>query len=293
MFCANCGLPLLTDSLFCQSCGTRTISAAAAIPVLESAASASAAQGNAVTWPLYQQGWPSGIWMPLLAAIPLLGEVVSGGWSVSAVRRRAIGAPQLMPKFQDLGQVVVYGFVLTVFMRLYFELPLTVMGKLFHWTWENYWTGMLELALTHLLDFRSWQAVGESVADFNIKKLLLHVLDLVAPVLYCLFVFLPFYAAVVRYALHLKIRCFFQIWTNGLFVKKYLAEFFNFFILFYVIELAAILLAGMSKKSDDYSLVYLSIVWGSACWTRAYLLGVLARKIYESENAVTQPAVTV
>src|SRR5579862_8875698 len=46
-------------------------------------------EGNALTWPFHQHQWWDGLWIPFLWCVPLFGPIVSFGWFVGVIRKRA------------------------------------------------------------------------------------------------------------------------------------------------------------------------------------------------------------
>ncbi|HEY6764516.1 MAG TPA: DUF4013 domain-containing protein, partial [Candidatus Sulfotelmatobacter sp.] len=79
-------------------------------------------EGNILTWPFHQDRWWESLWMPLLWWVPVFGTLISFGWTIAVIRRRAARQPEL-PRFADLGAVLKDGFVVAAMSVIYFAIP--------------------------------------------------------------------------------------------------------------------------------------------------------------------------
>ena len=150
MTCSHCGN--FGVSTFCGRCGAKL-----SPPLVVRRT------GNAFTWPFHQVGWYKTIWMPLAWFIlPGFGTLLSLGWAIDAIRRRARGDSILIPQIADIASFFKHGVVIFSMTILYFVIPVAMFVSLT----EMSFLGQLAQLWALILDIWHDRPIKRSVPFF-------------------------------------------------------------------------------------------------------------------------------
>ena len=257
MFCKQCGKP--GSGRFCSHCGGTMSSAKA---------------GNAFTWPFFQRSWLLSVWMPTAWAIPFVGNLLALGWSVDAIRRRALDDSDLLPQPEDIVSHMAKGFVVFVLGILLLILPLLLIGWLMSWSW------LLPIWDTVVLLWKAfWHQAHEKIASYLLRNALVFLSDAAAPTVFVALAAPLFFVGRLRYAITGEMRSFFRLFANTRFCLRFIGDILLYFFLSMVLRFAFLVLAILLLAIPVFGQLLPFVLGGVATWMRAYWAGGLACKM--------------
>jgi Protein of unknown function (DUF4013) len=269
MHCVSCGKA--GSGKFCGACG---------------GAMSSLTSGGAFTWPFCQPSWLASLWMTFMWVIPF-GNFLSLGWSLDAVRRRAIASPELLPQPDDAPSLFAKGFVVLFFWTAYFVVPLALMAWLMSWSWlVPIWDLVVVL----------WKAIvhqpHEPVASFLMRNAVVFLSDASAPIIYVALCGPVFLAARIRYAITGRASSFLRFIANAGFCVRHIGDILRYFFLANLLRfcfgLAAVLLIAVPLVGQ---LLPIALV-AAGIWERAFWAGEVGQKLYSEIRSKHSPAMS-
>lgn len=262
MLCPQCGQPAVGP--FCAHCG-HAISVALAPPAEQSR--------NVLIWPFQEQGWPSSLWMTFAWLLPL-GQLVTFGWSVEALGRRARSQSPLLPQSRDLARILFYGLVIVVVWVVYFLIPVSVMVWLFNLSW-------LQVAWQFFVLL--WDAFlhrpHESLALFLTGRVLQELSNSAAPLVYLAIATPLFLAGWVRFAVTGHWWSFLRFVSNGLFCLRHIGDVLLYLFLSAALRTAMLLLSSVVMAIPVLGQLAAITLSSAAVWIRVGIATPLAAKM--------------
>jgi len=257
MRCPGCGN--IETGRFCGVCGV---------------AMTSAVQGGAFRWPFFQPSWGKSLWMPLLWAVPL-GNFLSAGWSLEAVRRRSAGARQLLPQPEDIAAMFARGFAVYFFWFFYFAIPLLVIGWICGWAWlEPIWQ-----LIVQLYDIATHKP-HEPFISFLVGRCLVFLTDASAPLVYVAVAGPLFLAAQLRYAETGRASSFLRLIANTWFCMRHIGDMLRYFFFASLLRIALAFLAVLLLAVPVIGQLLPFVLVTLGIWTRAYWAGEIGAKLH-------------
>jgi len=239
--------------------------------------------GNVFTWPFHQDRWWDSLWMPLLWWIPIFGTLISFGWSIGVIRRRARRQPEL-PRSNDLGTVLKDGFVVALMSIVYFVIPsllsiVLIEYKLFAVAWnlvKSGWVGFI---------FNPGKVLWMIAERGALESLLAAG---IIPV-FCLLLAWPFFVVgELHYAITGKIRSFLNVFGNLALLFRHFGGFLSYLFFVFLVRLAlyglSSLLTPVLALTVIFAVVAFVVPPVVAHWITAHLAGTLAREIYDDKR---------
>lgn len=274
--------PVALSSLLATIDARASSNFVAALPQVSGGTPASPSVGNLLTWPFHYKRWWASLWMPLLWWIPVFGALLSLGWSIGVIRRRAKGRPELPPP-SDLGTVFKDGAVVTLMAVVYFVLPTLFFGLLLQY---QLLALMLHIVKGGWLEFIFNPA---KVLAMVIEKQSLEyvLLSGIVPII-CVVTAWPFFViGELHYADTGKIRSFFNIFGNLGMMFRHLGGFLSYLFFVALIRLGlygiSTILTPVLAVTIVLSLVAFVVPPLVAHWMTAHLAGTLAREMFEGK----------
>jgi len=238
---------------------------------------------NALTWPFHQEQWWTSIWMPCLWWIPVIGTVISSGWTVGVIRRRAARQSELPPP-DDLNRVVKDGITVAVMSILFFVVPSLIFltlaqFKLFELVMQLAKYGWIDLL------FNPGKVLW-MVAEKGAIEYLLEV-GIISTV--CTLAAWPFFViGELRFALTGKILSFFNLFGNINLMFRHLRGLVSYLFLVLSLRLALYTLSIILTSALVVTVVLALVTFIAppviAHLISARLAGTLAREMHEQEH---------
>jgi Protein of unknown function (DUF4013) len=239
--------------------------------------------GGPVTWPFFQASWPLSLWMPLTWAVPFSGNFLARGWSVDAIRRRALNRAELLPQPEEITSLFGKGFILFWFWVLYIFLPLLVMGWLMSWSWLlPIWEFVV--VLWGIL----WHKPHENLAEFLVRNVIVFLADAAAPILYTAIATPMFFVGRLRYALTGEGSSFLQLIANGAFCFRYAGEILLYFFLSTALRILFVSVAVLFLTVPALGQLLPFLLGGAGIWIRSYWAARVAAKMLITSHSVAQ-----
>ena len=246
-------------------------------------------EGNALTWPFHQYHWWEGLWMPFLWWIPFFGPIVSFGWFVRVIRKRATSSYDELPRAQEFPQIAKDGLIVGVMAILYFLVPIFLI--LFFCEYEVLAKGLVLLKGGWIgiifSPYRTIRAMAEQGA-FQ------YILDIgVVPTICAIIAWPLFILGELRYSITGKIRSFFNLFGNIGLGFRYFGDLFVYALSVFMIRIALYLLPaifatllGSTVFLAPVAIVLLVVPVAIAHWVVAHLAGTLGRVVCDGRHLV-------
>lgn len=211
--------------------------------------------------------------MPVAWAIPF-GNFLALGWSLDAIRRRALDDSDLLPRPEGMVSLMARGFVVFVLWILMFVIPLAVIGWLMSWSW------LLPIWNTVVLLWKVfWHQPHENIASYLLRNALVFLSDAAVPAVYVAIVAPLFFVGRLRYAITGKGISFFRFFANIGFCLHFIGDVLRYFFFSTLLRFAFAVLAILLLAIPGFGQLLPFVLGGVAMWMRAFWAGSLACKM--------------
>jgi len=232
-------------------------------------------RGNFLSWPFHQRAWFESLWMTLVWWIPLFGAGIflNIGWSIEAARKRSWRAPDLLPRADRFGRMLLDGLTVSFFFCAFILIPVTVA-----WTI----TSLEKLhfvipAVTWAWHYFKGEAVG-NLLDVLAGVVLENLKHRAMIMLYMLISWPLFTAAGIRFVLTREAISFIHLPDCLGMLFANFGAFFQFFFLAGITAIAVTI--GDAFVAATIIAAPMMILLGAAgIWVLTYLFAELAEKV--------------
>jgi len=202
------------------------------------------------------------------------GLLVTLGWWVEALRRRARNQSPLLPQTRDLARILFYGFVIVAVWFVYFIVPVSVMVWLFNLSWlPVVWEFFVLL----------WDAFRhrphEGLALFLTGRVLLELSNSAAPLVYLAIATPLFLAGCVRFAVTGHAWSFLRLISNTLFCLRHIGDLLLCFFLSALLYSGLLLLAGLVVAVPLFGQLAVITLAAASVWILVWIATPLAGKM--------------
>jgi hypothetical protein len=246
-------------------------------------------RGNVLSWPFHQRAWFESLWMTLLWWVPLLGAGVflNIGWSIEAARKRSGRAPDLLPRAERFGRMLLDGLIVSFFFCAYILIPVTLAWMIT--SLEN--LDFIIPAIEWVWHVLRGQVAGNFI-DIMTGVVIEHIKHRAMIILYLLLSWPVFTAAGIRFVLTRKASSFFHLPAClGILFRNFGA--ILQFLLLAGMTAVAITVADAFAASTVIAAPLMILVGAAGIWILTYLYGNLALKVQPSLQPEINAALAV
>ncbi len=211
--------------------------------------------------------------MPLVwFVLPGFGTLLSSGWAIDAIRRRARREPLLIPQLGDIASFFKHGIVVVVMALLYFGIPVGI----FVWLTEVSFLGQVAQLWALIVDV--WHGrPHQTFGAFLLQRAIALITHSAVPGIYVVLAIPMFFVARLRYAISNRLSSFFDLIGNATVCLQHIGQ-----ILLYLF-FATLIRGTLSFIGGTLIGTVIPIFLGGASvWILAYVAGQLAAEIKTS-----------